>query len=145
MWAKAGMWMCVAVGAVAAMGCDRAASPSGALSGVWTGAVTDTTRGSGTMRLVLEQDGLAVGGTLQTTFHGVVERDGAVAGTVIGAGTSATISHATGRTTACPNGQAVSDTITLTVAMSGGRLGGSYLGFTCSGLSGGAFDLSLGS
>lgn len=137
-------WRLFLVCAMAVTGCHRAIQPSGPLAGTWSGSVSDNANGMGSMRLVLEQTGLALTGTLRMAFQGAPGRDGAVVGTVIGAGTSGSLSQTAGGSTVCANGLVASDTLTLTVTAANGRLTGSYLGFACFGLTGGTFDLGAG-
>lgn len=121
--------------------CSRAEAPSGLLTGTWTGTIVESGRGSGNATLVLDQRGQALTGALETTFQGVVDRDGPVTGTA--SGSSSTIYFTPPEPIACGGGVQMSGTVAFTLQLTGVGLSGSYAGLTCGGAVGGTVDLRL--
>jgi hypothetical protein len=127
---------------VVAVGCGRGnpVAPTAPFSGTWTGTVVDSTSGSGSARLVLEQRELALSGTLTTTFGGVVGREGPIQGTAGVTAASLTLTPAT--PVLCGSGVTLSGVLSLTLSLSGGRLTGSYSALTCGGAATGTLSLT---
>ncbi len=139
---RMGIRVAVTVLVMCGMACadSNPASPSGALSATWTGAVVDSASGAGTAKLVLDQQGAAVSGTFLTTFGGVVGREGPTQGTA-GAST-VSLFFTPPAPLVCGAGVTLSGTLSLALALSGNRLTGSYSGLTCGGAATGTLDLT---
>lgn len=121
---------------------DETTSPSGVLTGAWSGTVVDSVSGSGAARLVLEQRAASISGTFTTTFGGVVSREGAVSGSANGP--IATLFFMPPTLLVCGPGVTLSGTLAITLTLSGSRLAGTYSGFTCGGALSGTLDLTEG-
>lgn len=134
--------LAAAAAVVGSVSCSRSESPSGLLAGTWAGTIVDAGRGTGAIRLVLDQRGTTLTGTLQTTFQNVVDRDGPVTGTA--AGSSLNIYFTPPQPLVCGAGVQLSGTVSFTLQLTGGRLSGTYAGLTCGGAVGGTVDAGKG-
>lgn len=125
----------------AAVACrDRPpAAPTGAFSGTWTGVVTDSASGSGSVRLSIEERDSSVVGTFATTFGGVVSRDGPAQGARVGSTLVLTFTPAVPLN--CGGGVTLSGTLSITLTPTGSRLSGTYAGLVCGGAVTGSLDL----
>lgn len=136
------MMMCGLLGAA----CRKSSpvSPSAAFGGTWSGSAVETTTGaapsSGTARLQLDQNGLAVSGTITTTFGGTTTRDGSVVGTVVG--NVASLGYNPGAPLDCGGGLILSRVVVMTLTVAGPTLTGIYSSFTCGGAVSGTLSLT---
>lgn len=128
------------LGASSSCGYDTPASPSGSVTGAWTGVASETGAGPGTARLVLQQNGSSVNGTLTTTFGGVVTRQGMVSGGVNG--TTLTLGYVSPAPLVCGPDVTLSGTVAFTLATSPSRLTGTYSGITCGGALTGSIEVN---
>jgi hypothetical protein len=110
------------------------------VTGAWTGSAIENTRGEGAMRLVLDQRGNAIDGTLRTSFQSVVDREGPVSGTE-SAGTIA-LTFVPNQRFDCGAAGTLTGTVALSLTRSASRLSGSYTQFTCTGVVTAVVDLA---
>jgi hypothetical protein len=130
-----GMWLLLAAGC----GSDGPAAPSGALAGRWSGTIT---RGAdeGTTVWQLTQTGSGVSGTWSADFAGAAKDVGGLAGgTVIGSSVSLFLTPS--EPIACGSGITLSGTLSVDATVSGDRLTGTYLVFTCDSVETGNVDV----
>ena len=65
-----GLMSFATVGVILALACggDSPMSPSGTVSGTWTGTIMDSLLGTGSVRVTLSQSGSTISGTWSATF-----------------------------------------------------------------------------
>jgi hypothetical protein len=121
-------------------GCDdNPAEPTAGLDGTWRGTMT---RGAvtGTTTLRLTQAGAGVTGTWSADLEGpAFDQSGTVSGTV----TASTVSLflQPGSPLVCSPGATLSGTLTMNGSLSGDRLTGDYIVFSCEAASTGRIDV----
>ncbi len=125
--------------AAASCGSSNPAAPSDALTGRWAGVLTrGTDTGSTTWQL--SQNGPAVTGTWSVNFAGPTpDASGSVGGTVVG--TTASLFLTPASEIVCPGGMTLSGIMTITATLSGERMTGSHVTFTCDSVDTGAVDV----
>lgn len=134
--------MACALGLLAA-GCRSGGltAPSPILEGVWTGSITHSVAGQGSLVLELRQTGLAVSGTWSADYAGTAnDASGSVGGTQTGAAVSLFLSP--GAPLVCGPGVSLSGTLALDASVTGGRLSGTFVVFACEGVDGGRVEVT---
>ena len=135
------VFILVAANAFVAPGCDaeRPTAPSNGLGGRWTGTIT---RGAdrGSIEWELTQTGAGASGTWAADFELGADLAGSAGGTVLGSRASLFLTPATGLT--CDAGIALSGTLNVDATLSGDRLMGTYVTFTCGGVETGTVDVT---
>jgi hypothetical protein len=117
------------------------ASPSSVLDGAWTGAITHSVAGQGSLVLELRQTGMAVSGTWSADFSGAAhDASGTVGGTLTGAAVSLFLSP--GTPLVCGPGASLSGTLALDASVSGRRLSGTFVVFACEGVDSGRVEVT---
>ena len=135
---RAGVVLAAALFAVRC-GSSSPVGPSSGLDGSWAGVLArGTDRGSVTLHMNQTESG--VSGTWAVDFDGASgDRSGSVGGTVIGVDVTLFLTPAAPLDCA---GVTLSGTLTVDASMSGDRLTGTYLGFTCDGVDTGTLDVT---
>lgn len=117
-------WMLVGLLAFAASSCNSSTSPSSNdISGSWSGPVSDTTVGAGTLRATLAQSGSSITGTWSSTYANAANNN---AGQITGSrnGSSVSLTASPSNPTTCP----FTATLNLSSATS---MSGTYATFNC--------------
>jgi hypothetical protein len=133
------LMVATAIVGVAACGSD-VSSPSGSLTGAWSGPITGEASVTGSARVVLTQTGSGVAGTFTTAYaDATLDRSGSTGGTLVSNVLTMTLTP--GTPLACGGGVTLSGTLSATLTVAADRLTGSYSGLTCGGATGGTLDL----
>lgn len=112
----------VLVLALMVAGCDNPSKPSGPLTGTWSGTLTDSVVGAGTVRLTIAQSGQSLTGSWGSTFSDpTFNNSGTLTGTF--SGSAATITLSPSSPTTCP--------FFVTATVSGSAMTGTYAAINC--------------
>jgi hypothetical protein len=132
-------WIAIACLVAAACG-SNVATPSGSLSGAWSGPIAGDASAIGTARLLLTQTGSGIAGSFTTTYPDARQnRSGTAGGTVVS--NVVTMALTPSGPLQCAGGITLSGTLSATLTLVADRLTGTYSGLTCGGAVGGTVDL----
>lgn len=128
------------VGALAACDTSSPTSPSGELSGTWSGLITGLASSTGALRVTLTQHGAGLAGTFTVTWPDASQnRTGTASGTAIAGVATLALTPAT--PLSCAGSVTLTGTMTMTLTVGANRLSGSYSSLTCGGALSGNLDL----
>ncbi|MEO8070918.1 MAG: hypothetical protein ABI652_05920 [Acidobacteriota bacterium] len=118
---------------IVAAGCGGSnglTSPTGALSGEWTGVIVDDGAGPGVLGLQITQNGNGLSGTWTATFTQPAEvRNGSLGGSVIGDSLLFSLTPVTAPV--CPPLPGLTGTMSVNATRDGARMTGTYVAFAC--------------
>lgn len=119
---------------------DSVVSPTPALAGEWSGRITDSLAGEGTMRLTIGQRGPGLSGTWASTFpDGSFNRSGSFSGTMVGS--PFVLFLRPSLPIVCSPDVTLTGTLAMTTTVNGDKLIGSYTVLNCSGVMTGTVDV----
>ena len=135
-------FVAVVATALAAAACDssKPATPTGSLSGVWAGSISEGPA-SGNLRMDVTQQDQGMAGTFTGVLAGA-GFEGTVSGTLTGTRLNAFFTPSA--QTMCPNGAPLTGTLNATLIVTGTRVTGQYTAFGCSGVRTGTIELERG-
>jgi hypothetical protein len=126
---------------VAGCGSRLPVAPVLPLDGTWTGSIAHSRAGDGTVVLRMTQTGVAATGTWTASFAGGASgMTGSIGGTL--SGPSAALFLTPADPLVCGGGLTLSGTFALTATVTGDRLSGSFVAFTCDGADTGDLDVT---